>query len=71
MPEVVELYLAQYCWARSWQLSRGLQLRKVERKVLVAEQDGGNVIPTIKGQCPVWRGECSKVFVVIVLGPES
>ena len=49
----------------------GLQLRKVERKVLVAEQDGGNVIPTIKGQCPVWRGECSKVFVVTVLGAES
>ena len=34
----------------------GLQLRKVERKVIVAEQDGGNVIP-VKGQCPAWRGE--------------
>ena len=27
----------------------GLQLRKVERKVIVAEQDGGNMIPLVKG----------------------
>ena len=49
----------------------GLQLRKVERKVIVAEQVGGNGIPLVKGQCPAWRGECSKVFVVTVLGAES
>ena len=27
----------------------GLQLRKVERKVIVAEQNGGNMIPLVKG----------------------
>ena len=27
----------------------GLQLRKVERKVIVAEQDGGNMIQLVKG----------------------
>ena len=27
----------------------GLQLRKVERKVIVAEQNGGNMIQLVKG----------------------